>query len=163
VLASLKSDPALADTPVILLTMEDDATRGYALGAADYLVKPIDWGRLSALLKQHRGDKPRGRVLIVDDEAVNREVLRRMVDRAGWSVAEASNGREALAAVAENCPDLILLDLMMPEVDGFEFVRLLRKTQAGRAIPVVVVTAKELTDEDRRQLSGGVQRVLQKG
>jgi CheY-like chemotaxis protein len=126
------------------------------------LIKPIDWARLSGILREYGGQSP-GRVLIVDDEPVNREVLRRMVAKAGWSVAEAANGRSALTLVAEAPPDLILLDLMMPEMDGFEFVRLLAKTAVGRSIPIVVVSAKQLTEDDRRQLSGSVQRVLQKG
>lgn len=163
VLTAIKGDPTLTHIPVILVTLTDGTESGYTLGASDYLTKPIDWGRLSTLLGKYRGSKSTGRVLVIDDDPVNRELLTRMAAREGWTVSEAANGRVALQQVIDTPPDLILLDLMMPEMDGFEVVRLLRKTQAGRSIPVVVVTAKDLTDEDRRVLSGSVERIMQKG
>ena len=125
--------------------------------------KPIDWARLSRLLGQYKGQKPAPRVLVIDDEADNRTLLSRAAGQNRWQVSEAANGWLGLRSVVEAPPDLILLDLMMPEMDGFEFLRLVRTSQAGQAIPVVVVTAKELTAEDRLRLSGSVHKILQKG
>jgi CheY-like chemotaxis protein len=102
-------------------------------------------------------------VLVVEDDADTRDMLRRMLTREGWAVTEATNGRVALERVAESQPELILLDLMMPEMDGFAFIEALRQQDAWRSIPVVVVTAKDLTPEDHRRLNGYVEQILQKG
>ncbi len=163
VLAALKGDPELADIPVILVTIVDEKNKGYALGAADYLVKPIDRDRLARVLRKLCGDRPSRDVLIVEDDDTTREVLRGALARDGWSVAQAENGRVGLTRLAEKIPNVILLDLMMPEMDGFEFVAELRRTPEWRHIPVLVVTARDLSDEDRRRLYGGVQQVIQKG
>jgi GAF domain-containing protein/CheY-like chemotaxis protein len=160
VLAALKSEPATADIPVVMLTMMDDRNLGYALGAADYLTKPIDRDRLLAVLTRYRRDRP---ILVVDDDADVRLLLRRMLEKAGYVVVEAEHGRAALARLAEVTPEVILLDLMMPEMDGFEFLDELQRLPTGRSIPVVVFTAKELTPEDRRRLNGSVERTLEKG
>ena len=142
VLAALKADPALADVPVIMLTMLDDRDMGYALGAAAFMTKPVDRERLVALLRQYRREGPAGPVLIVEDDAATRDMLRRSLEKAGWTTAQAEHGRAALARVAEQQPAVILLDLMMPEMDGFQFVTELRKTPAWRTIPIIVITAK---------------------
>jgi CheY-like chemotaxis protein len=102
-------------------------------------------------------------VLIVEDEAATRAMWRRLLEKAGWVVSEASNGRDGLARLAERRPALILLDLMMPEMDGFRFVEEVRRHHAWRTIPIVVVTAKDLTEDDHRRLNGYVQQILQKG
>jgi CheY-like chemotaxis protein len=163
VLTALKADPDLVDIPVIMLTIVDDKTMGYTLGASDYLTKPIDWDRLTAVLRKYRCAHPPCPVLIVEDEVAMREMLRRMLAREGWAVTEAVNGREALERVTENRPELILLDLMMPEMDGFAFLEALRRQEAWREIRVVVITAKDLTPDDRQRLNGYVERILQKG
>jgi signal transduction histidine kinase/DNA-binding response OmpR family regulator len=163
VLAALKADPELADIPVIMQTIVDNKQMGYALGAADYLTKPVDWQRLTSLLRKYRCAHPPCPVLVVEDDAAMREVLRRMLEAEGWAVSAAANGREALACLAEGRPDLILLDLMMPEMDGFQFVAEVRKRQEWRSIPIVVVTAMDLTPDDRRRLNGYVEQILQKG
>ena len=163
VLTALKAEPDLADIPVVMQTILDDKNMGYALGASAYLTKPIHWERLATILKKYRCERSPCRVLVVEDEADTRDLLRRMLEKEGWAVAEAVNGREALEGVAENRPDLILLDLMMPEMDGFAFVEALRQQEAWRSIPVVVVTAKDLTPDDRQRLNGSVERILQKG
>jgi signal transduction histidine kinase/CheY-like chemotaxis protein len=160
VLSALKGDPDVADIPVIMLTIVDDRNLGYALGASDYLTKPIDRERLVTVLKKHRRDLP---VLIVDDDAVLRQLLRRMLEPEGYTVVEAENGRAALEQLRGVSPSVILLDLMMPEMDGFEFVTELRRHDAWRAIPIVVITAKELTRDDRDRLNGYVEKILQKG
>jgi PAS domain S-box-containing protein len=163
VLAALKADPELADIPVIMQTIVDDKHMGYALGATDYLTKPIDWQRLTSLLRKYRCSQPPCPVLVVEDEAAMREVLRRALEKEGWAVREAANGREALACMAEGRPELILLDLMMPEMDGFQFVDEVRQHQDWRSIPIVVVTAMDLTPDDRRRLNGYVEQILHKG
>jgi CheY-like chemotaxis protein/anti-sigma regulatory factor (Ser/Thr protein kinase) len=163
VLAALKADPALADIPVIMLTIIDNQHLGYTLGATDYLTKPVDWNRLAALLRKYDCAPPPCRVLVVEDAADMRNILCRMLEKAGWVVAEAANGHEALERVAEDRPHLILLDLMMPEMDGFAFLEALRQQDAWRSIPVVVVTAKDLTPNDRQRLNGYVEQILQKG
>ena len=132
VLAALKGDSATASIPVVMLTMLDDRSLGYALGAADYLTKPIDRERLVAALAPYRRELP---VLIVDDDPDLRALLRRMLEREGYAVDEADNGRSALERVREHTPGAILLDLMMPEMDGFEFLEELRRDEAGRAHP----------------------------
>jgi len=163
VLSRLKADPELADIPVIVLTIVDNKTMGYALGASDYLTKPIDRTRLSAILKKYRCDRPPCPILVVDDEAANREMMRRMLEKEGWTVTEAENGRIALERMADNRPELILLDLMMPQMDGFAFVNELQQHKLWLSIPVVVLTAKDITPQDRLRLNGYVENILQKG
>jgi signal transduction histidine kinase/CheY-like chemotaxis protein len=163
VLTALKADAELADIPVIMLTIVDDKNLGYALGAADYLTKPVDRDRLIAILQKYRGEDPSRLVLVVEDDVVAREILQRTLEKEGWAVTTAENGRIALQRVAEQQPALILLDLMMPEVDGFQVVEALREREAWRSIPIVVVTAKDLTAEDHLRLSGYVEKILQKG
>jgi GAF domain-containing protein/CheY-like chemotaxis protein len=160
VLSALKADRTVADIPVVMLTIVDDKNLGYALGAADYLTKPIDRERLVAVLGKYRRDLP---VLVVDDDAEVRRLLRRMLEPAGYAVVEAENGRAALERLREIPPSVILLDLMMPEMDGFEFVAELRRHEAWRGVPIVVITAKDLTREDNERLNGYVQKILQKG
>src|SRR5262249_32298640 len=144
VLAALKSAPDLAEIPVVMLTIVDDHNKGYALGATDYLTKPIDRDRLTAVLRPYAHHARTWQALIVDDEPDARTLLRLMLESHGWRVAEAANGKEALVAVASHAPELILLDLMMPEMDGFEFLDELRRKPEWRNLPVVVVTAKDL-------------------
>jgi PAS domain S-box-containing protein len=163
VLAAIKADPAIADIPVVMATILDESRMGVALGAADYITKPIDRARLISVLERHAAHGEHRRVLLVEDDPDTRTLLRRMLERAGWPVTEAENGRVALARLEAGVPSVVLLDLMMPEMDGFQFLRSMRSHAEWRAIPVIVVTAKELTDEDRRQLNGGVEAIVQKG
>jgi signal transduction histidine kinase/CheY-like chemotaxis protein len=163
VLTALKADPGLAEIPVIMVTILDEQRMGFALGAFDYLTKPIERSRLLSVLSRCAGRAGGRDVLVVEDDAETRSLMRRTLERAGWEVREAENGRVGLARVAERVPGLVLLDLMMPEMDGFEFLDALRRRPDLRAVPVIVVTAKDLTDEDRKRLNGGVQEVLQKG
>ena len=165
VLSALKADPELADIPVIMQTILDNKTMGYALGASDYLTKPIDRDRLSAILKKYQKDRSSRSILVVEDDAVTRAMIRRMLekDKEGWVVTEAENGQIALERMADNQPTLILLDLMMPQMDGFAFVNELHQHESWRSIPVVVLTAKDITPEDRQRLNGCVENILQKG
>ncbi|HEX9921200.1 MAG TPA: response regulator, partial [Anaerolineae bacterium] len=162
VLTALKAEPDLADIPVVMLTILDNKDIGYALGASDYLTKPIDRGRLVAILRKYCYLGACS-VLIVEDDQVTREMIRRMLEKEGWSVAEAENGRVALERLATAQPELILLDLMMPEMDGFQFIANLRQNPDWRTIPIVVVTAMDLTTEDRQRLNGYVEQILLKG
>jgi CheY-like chemotaxis protein len=162
VLRELKDDPETRDIPVIMVTMTDDRELGFALGATEFLTKPVDRGRLVKLLDRYTAEGAEKRALVVDDKADNRTVLRRALEKEGWQVSEAENGRVALECVAASSPSLILLDLMMPVMDGFEFVMEMRKRDASRSIPIVVVTAKDLTEDDRRRLNGDVVGLIQR-
>jgi len=160
VLCALMADADLCDIPVIMLTIVDDKQTGYALGASDYLTKPIDRARLLSVLERYRRDLP---VLVVDDDASVRQLLRRTLEADGYAVVEAQNGRVALEVLERGVPGVMLLDLMMPELDGFGVVSALREREAWRGIPVVIVTAKDLTAEERAWLNLSVVRVLEKG
>jgi signal transduction histidine kinase/CheY-like chemotaxis protein len=163
VLMALKADPDLAPIPVIMATFLDEESLGFALGATDFLTKPINREHLARLLEKYRCAHPPCPVLVVEDHADLRELMRRMLVQEGWAVAEAENGRVALERVAENRPELIVLDLMMPEMDGFGFLEALRREPAWRSIPIVVVTAKDLSSEDRQRLNGYVRNIVHKG
>lgn len=163
VVSQLKADPELANIPVVMLTLMEDKSLGYALGVSDYLLKPLNRDRLMGVLRQYRSDGMSRPVLLVEDDTGIREMTRRMLEKEGLTVQEAENGRVGLQRVAERVPGLILLDLMMPEMDGFTFVEELRKREEWRSIPVVVITAKDITLEDRLRLNGCVQQIMQKG
>jgi signal transduction histidine kinase/CheY-like chemotaxis protein len=163
VLALLKDDPQLAAIPVIMLTVRADQDFGFAMGVADYLQKPIDRDRLIAVLRKYHRLRPSNRILVVEDDPAMREMLCRMLGNKEWSVAEAENGLAALESITHCQPSLIILDLKMPVMDGFQMIAELHKHEDWRKIPVVVVSAKELTSEDRERLQGHVQKILQKG
>jgi len=161
VLAAIKGDPALASTPVVLMSIVDQKKRGYALGASDYLVKPIDRAKLVETLAGICGSTA-GRALLVDDDEVVRRSVRQALEPIGWKVTEAENGQVAVEAIIAARPDVIILDLMMPKMDGFEFLDEMRSRTDWQDIPVVIITAKDLTEEDRARLNGGVERIIQK-
>jgi PAS domain S-box-containing protein len=162
-LGVMKSDAALQHIPVIMLTIVDDRNLGYSLGASEYMTKPIDRGRLIAVIEQFshaQGDRV---VLVVDDDPEIRTVIRRTVESTGLKVAEAVHGRAALDWLRENpAPALILLDLMMAEVDGFEFLDHIRERDDWTEIPIVVLTAKVLTEDERRFLAERTMLILSK-
>ena len=162
VLAALRQDPELAEIPVIMITIVDEHRRGVALGAAGYLTKPIDRERLHRLVSRFRAPVPPTRVLVVEDDAVQRERMRGWLEGPQWTVREAENGRDALNRIQESKPDVILLDLMMPEMDGFAVVAALQKEAGWQDIPVIVITARDLDAKDRERLNAGVQFVLVK-
>jgi len=145
-----------------MMTIVDDKQMGFALGAADYFTKPIDWQRLGATLRKFRKPTNPQTVLVVEDDPQMREMLRRTLEKEGWHVVEAANGKVGLEQLAGHSPALILLDLMMPEMDGFEFMQALRQRADSQRVPVFVITAKDLTEDDRRRLNGEVTRILEK-
>jgi signal transduction histidine kinase/DNA-binding response OmpR family regulator len=162
VLTALKGDPATAAIPVIMVSMVDDKNMGFALGAADCFTKPVDAQRLAGVVRNFRKPAAAQTVLVVEDDLATRDMLRRTLEKEGWHVREAENGRVGLAHLALGVPDLILLDLMMPEMDGFTFMEQLRARAATRLVPVIVITAKDITTEDRQRLSGHTAKILQK-
>jgi signal transduction histidine kinase/DNA-binding response OmpR family regulator len=162
-LAELKSNPTLRETPVILTTIVDARARGFELGAVDYCTKPIDFDRLIATVHRHADAGRPGGVLVVDNEEPVRSLIARQLRGTGVSVMEAANGVEALRQLDRATPALILLDLMMPEMDGFEFLRALRGRAEWATLPVVIITAKELMPEERAELESQTMALLEKG
>jgi CheY-like chemotaxis protein len=162
VLRACKADPVLRHVPVIMLTMVDDRSRGYSLGAVDYLTKPVNREQLQKTLSSYYKDERSSAVMLVEDDLETRDMMARTLEKAGWTVSEAGNGQEALDQLALRTPDLILLDLMMPVMDGFSFLAEMRIRPEWQHIPVIVVTAKDLTSDDRKKLSGMVDQVLEK-
>jgi CheY-like chemotaxis protein len=162
VLAALKSDPLTSDIPVIVLTMAETKDKGFTLGAAAFLLKPLDRRALISTIAQFRPIQD-GTVLILEDDESTREMLRRTLENDQWTVFEAENGLVGLEKLEEANPSLILLDLMMPEMDGFEFLLELRSREAWQHVPVIVVTAKDLDMRDLERLKGRVEQIVQKG
>jgi signal transduction histidine kinase/DNA-binding response OmpR family regulator len=163
VLKALKADPELCNIPVVLVTIMRDRDLGFALGAADYITKPLDREALIRVVGRHVRSDGRAQVLVVDDDPKTRDMLRRTLQKAGWTVAEAANGCEAIEALERARPALVLLDLMMPGMDGFEVLERLHDDETWREVPVIIVTAKDLTPDEVDRLNGRVIKVLQKG
>lgn len=161
VLQKLKQDPELNHIPVIMLTVVDQKSMGYPFCVSDYLMKPIDKVHLAAVLKKYSAQKESPEVLLVDDDPAVRERVSKMVQKEGWSPLEAENGNKALEILKDRRPDLVLLDLMMPEKNGFEFIEEMRKSDK-KDIPIVILTSQDLTLEDRNYLKGYVETILDK-
>jgi hypothetical protein len=163
VITELKSDPELADIQVIMLTGSEDQELGYALGASDYLIKPVDTVRLASVLSKYRPKEKPYLALIVDDDAENRDIMRRMLEKEGWTVLEAEDGSQGLERLMESRPELVLLDLMMPSMDGFEFIEEVVGHEEWRKIPVVVMTGRDISAADRKRLNGRILKIIEKG
>jgi len=161
-LRTLKADAELMHIPVIMLSMVDDKGMGYSLGAAEYLTKPVDRNRLLPLLEKYTHHESAGQILVVDDNPEDRLMLRRMLEGEGWAIAEAENGKLALESVAESLPDVIMLDLMMPVMDGFQFLHEFRKNEAWQQVSVVVLTAMDLDEHELAELNLNVETVIRK-
>ena len=160
VLSALKADAELADIPVIMVTFVEQRALAASLGASDYVMKPVKWDRFKHVMDRYR--PPEGDVLIIDDDADTRARIRKVLERDGWSVTEAGNGQDGLDKLAVAKPGIILLDLTMPVMDGFSFLEAMRNNSECADIPVVVLTALDLTWQDRRRLHGASQ-ILHKG
>jgi signal transduction histidine kinase/CheY-like chemotaxis protein len=167
ILTRLKRDEVTSDIPVIVVSVVDDPALGTALGALDYFVKPVEAralvSRLSNFNFRRKSNGRQTHVLIVDDEAANREWLKNVLEPAGFRVTVATGGREAIKLAKSGKPDLIMLDLLMPDVNGFDVVEALSGSEATRRIPIMVLTAKNLTEADIAQLNGHVSTILKRG
>ncbi len=162
VLNALKTEPDLSQIPVVLLTISDDHGQACLLGAAEFLQKPVEPERLVAVLQKCQSSMLAGPLLVVDDDPVSRDMAARVLRKCFGRVMEAADGPAGLACVARQKPGLILLDLMMPGMDGFDFVTALRRVDDWRDIPIVILTAKEIGAHDRERLNGAVRTILQK-
>lgn len=163
VLSYLKADPELDHIPVIVLSMIEDKSVGYSLGASDYLIKPITREQISKVLQKYHfaHNDTTQLIMVIDDDAVTRDMTARMLRKAGWRVCKVEDGHIALNYIQKKQPDLILLDLQMPAMNGFEFVTKLRQTYDS--IPILVLTARDLTMEERFRLNAHVVGIFQKG
>jgi len=164
VIQELKADPETRDIPVVMCTIVSEKGRGLSLGAADYLVKPILEQDLISALDRLDREEGRHRVLVVDDQPDDRSLLRRIIEtQEGYEVMEAASGQEAILLVHQRRPHIIILDLLMPEMDGFAVLEALKANESTRTIPIIVVTAKELTERDRQVLNNRIEALIQKG
>ena len=163
VLSSLKADPELAKIPVIMLTIIGEKEFGFALGASEYLIKPIDRNLLILTLRKYVTDGTANRVLIVEDDKALRDMLRRMLETEKWIVDDAEHGAAALKKIGMQIPSVILLDLLMPVMDGFEVLAELHKHDEWRKIPVVVITGMDLSQADRARLKQQTEKIFEKG
>jgi signal transduction histidine kinase/DNA-binding response OmpR family regulator len=167
VLAELKQDQRTRDIPVVVVSVTNQQSNGRALGAADYFVKPVNRDALIARLSRYAFTgtvKQREvKVLVVDDDPEARELVAKILEPLGFTVIRAANGEEGVELARQTAPDLVILDLVMPGISGFEVVRILKADLYTRAIPVLVVTAKDITPKDKKALSGDVEMVLSKG
>ena len=166
VLSRLKADEATRNIPVVVVSVVDNPALGRALGALDYFVKPVDGKALLSRLSQYRfttsvKDEP-VRVLVVDDEQANLDLVEGLLKPAGFGVLRAGSGQEGIDIATSEMPNLILLDLMMPGLTGFDVVEALRGNEVTRSIPIMVLTAKALTDDDKRALNGQVSAIFQR-
>jgi CheY-like chemotaxis protein len=167
VLTRLKGDEATSDIPVIIVSVVDNPELGTALGALDYFVKPVGAkelvDRLSKFNFKHQSGGRKTRVLVVDDESANRDLLKEVLEPAGFRVILASGGQEAIELATSSKPDVVMLDLLMPGVNGFDVVEALSKSEAARGIPIIVLTSKHLSEAELVQLRGHVSTILRRG
>jgi DNA-binding response OmpR family regulator len=163
VLSTLKADPDLAEIPVIMISMVHEKGLAYSLGAADYLTKPIDWPRLKAALGRHRRQSAPGLALVVEADAATRAELTSLLTSEGWEATGAADAQAARVILGDWRPDLLLVNLELPEVDGFGLLRDLRRSPEGRTIPVIALTEGGLSPEKRVQLCDQVRQVIHTG
>jgi CheY-like chemotaxis protein len=163
VLNKLKHDPELKNIPVIILSITEDRKLGFSLGASEFLTKPVDHEELRQVVAKHLPGSLPGNLLVVEDDAATRDVIRRTLEGEGWRTYEATNGRLGMEIMDEARPQVIILDLLMPEMDGFEFLSELKQNRKWQKVPVIVLTAKNLTADDHSRLEGSVEGILQKG
>ncbi len=163
VLTDLKKDPQSAAIPVLMISVTEQQALGLAIGADDYLVKPVHQDNLVQAMAKHLPSGISRPILVVDDDATTRSMLRRQLERQGWRVIEAASGAEGLLRVGSMAPALVLLDLVMPGMDGFAFLDALRSKFGAAAVPIIVLTAKELSPDEEQELSTRVAKVIAKG
>ncbi|OUR96921.1 hypothetical protein A9Q84_11335 [Halobacteriovorax marinus] len=163
ILNILKNDEQLADIPVIMATVSGDKNTAFSLGASGFLQKPIEHEVLAKVLAKYGCETPPCLALVVEDEKINQDLMCRILKKEGWAVDVADNGLVALEMMKKKTPEIIFLDLMMPEMDGFSFLDEIKKHAEWANIPIIVVTAKELSKEEKHKLDHGVRTYLQKG
>jgi signal transduction histidine kinase/CheY-like chemotaxis protein len=162
VLHRLKITPATAAIPIVIVSIVDNKERGFALGASEYLVKPVQKDPLLAALKKHVGNGSQRKVLVIDDEEASLQLASQVLQSAGYVSVVAHSGREALDLLTKNAVDAILLDLLMPEMDGFEVLGHIKDNPSMRDLPVFVLTAKDLTSADTEFLLRATQGLFRK-
>jgi signal transduction histidine kinase/CheY-like chemotaxis protein len=164
VLKTLKNDAVTRDIPVVIISRVDERDLGVALGADDYFVKPVDRDRLLDRVRQlTTSDQSSIRLLLIDDDTTVHELLDEELTRLGYTIESAFTGETGFAAAKENTPDVIILDLMMPGMSGFEVAGLLKDHPSTARIPILVLTSKEISADDRRELQSKVAACVQKG
>ena len=159
----IKSTKLLSEIPIIVTTIGDYEHMAKDFGVVDFLSKPIEWNALSEMLLKHKNLNQSRYILVVDDDSTTREILRKMLVKDGWRINEAEHGKNAIKYIENEVPELILLDLLMPVMDGFKFLKELKKKPEWAKIPVIVITSKDLTEDDISFLSDSTDEVLQKG
>jgi signal transduction histidine kinase/CheY-like chemotaxis protein len=163
-LAQLKSDPVTASVPVVIVSMVDEQGAGFALGAAEYLIKPVDGARLLDVLARCVAAQRDARTLVaIDDDPVDLDLLDAVLAPEGWRVVRARGGEEGVRAVRRELPAVVVLDLLMPDVDGFAVVEQLRADPLTVDVPIVVLTSKEMTRADHERLAGQISYLARKG
>jgi CheY-like chemotaxis protein len=163
VLAQLKADPRTAQIPVVVVSMLDERGRGFALGAAEYLVKPVGKEQLlAALYRAAAMPEQKHTVVAIDDDPLAIELVRANLEPEGWTVLGADTGQEGLALIRERQPSAVLLDLLMPGMDGFEVLEALRADPDTKTVPVVILTSKSMTRQDKERLQGHITYVARK-
>ena len=163
VLSALKADPELASIPVIMITIVQQKGLAFSLGAADYLTKPIEWGRLKTVLERFRLQVPPGRALVIEGDPNTRSELRDLLEHEGWNVVAVEDAQAGLQQLAENSAGLIVADLHLPDMSGIELLRRLRQNPDWRAIPVIAVTESGVSPAERDRLRGQVRQIVQTG
>lgn len=163
VLQSLKAHPKTASIPVVMVSILDREDKGFALGADDYITKPVDWDHMFSVLGRLTEQGEKRHALIIDDDESTRLLFKSVLSKDGWEVVEAAHGGEGLERIRKEAPSVIILDLMMPEMDGFQFLKEFSRNPEWDDIPVIVVTAKEMTVSERKLLDECASRVIQKG
>jgi CheY-like chemotaxis protein len=161
-LARIKADPELAAIPVVIVSMLDERGRGFALGAAEYLVKPVDRDLLAATLRRLVAKSP-AKVLVIDDDPLAIALVEAVLGPQGLTVLKATGGEDGIGLARQERPALVILDLMMPDVDGFTVVERLRADPLTAAIPIVILTAKTMSEDDKRRLNGQISYLAEKG
>jgi CheY-like chemotaxis protein len=167
VLARAKADPAIADIPVVVVSMLDERGKGFALGAADYLVKPVQRDALLEILRRvtepAKSRNGHARVLAIDADPLALELIQAVLGPEGYEVLKATSGQEGVQLAQRERPGLVILDLLMPGMDGFDVVEALRGDPATEAIPIIILTAKTLETGDVERLNSRVAHLAEKG
>ena len=164
-LKKIKSREKARDIPAIIISMVDEKRIGFEMGAFDYLIKPFDRKQIIKSLERIKGkiSHKNPRILVVDDDQKAVELIAAMIEAEGFEIIKAYSGEEGIEKAFNNSPDMIILDLMMPRTNGFDVITRLKENVKTRDIPIVISTAKSLTEEDLKQLEDNTHSILQKG